>query len=81
MTAFCEICGRPFQPQRPWGRFCSAACRGVGYRRALKDPVHAFRTHPMRSDASYPTKGTAIPENASADEVLGIPQFLPRRRD
>ena len=30
--ASCEHCGGPFQPTRPWSRFCSPECRKAAYR-------------------------------------------------
>ena len=30
----CATCGEPFTPKRPWGKYCSGACRVAGYRLA-----------------------------------------------
>lgn len=38
MTATCELCGDPFEPQRPTGRFCSDRCRQRAHRAAQTPP-------------------------------------------
>ena len=29
----CDQCGKPFQPAKPWARFCSTACRNINHQR------------------------------------------------
>lgn len=38
MAVKCEQCGAPFEPAKPWGRFCSALCRLQRYRSTTKRP-------------------------------------------
>jgi hypothetical protein len=37
----CDVCGALFMPARPWGRFCSVACRVAAHRRDQVSPLEA----------------------------------------
>ncbi len=39
----CEHCGAEFSPKRPWGRYCSKACRYAGQAARRREQGAALR--------------------------------------
>src|SRR5262245_10036711 len=77
---FCNHCGRPFRPARPWARFCSPRCRVAARRAAHQcvtepspdpEPVNAAVTHPALPP---PRASEPVPEppGAHSGEIAPI---------
>jgi rubrerythrin len=43
-TLACEVCGAPFRPRKPWGRFCCPTCRARAHDAKTGRTSHAPST-------------------------------------